>query len=165
MGGNRYANHVTAGKESSMTRKYGIKLHSVLLALVTTLAGGVSHLAAQQGPPCASTLQCAQIAAQTATEAAAAVQALQSRIEALEKALNTFDRFVTVQSALIPQHAEAQCPANTRIISAACVGNNGTPQAAVGPQFDFNGSGKALCDRYGNVVMPVQATAVCLKIN
>src|SRR5215470_7643466 len=114
--------------------------------LAACLVADVPNLAAQQPPPCTTTLECAKVAVQAATEAAAAVSALRGRIDILEKSLNAFDRFTVVQSQFTTQHAEAVCPPNSRIVSAACVGNNGSPQAAVGPQFDFNGSGKAICD-------------------
>jgi hypothetical protein len=137
-------------------------LSMVFATIIGCSVGSTSGMAQQA---CTTTLECAQAAEQAAAQAVSAVQALRDRVDALEKELKVFDRFVTVQTSLIPQHAEAVCPPNSRIISAACVGNNGTPQAAVGPQFDFNGTGKAMCDRFGNVVMPVQATAIYLKTN
>jgi hypothetical protein len=141
----------------------GSKLPIFVLLVIGSLTASTSRLVAQA--QCSTTLECAQRAVDVAARADAAIQALQGRVDALEKALKTFDRFVMVQPPLTHDRAEALCPANSRIVSASCVGNSGTPQAAVGPIFDFNAPGKATCFRYGNAPMPVQATAVCLKIN
>jgi hypothetical protein len=135
---------------------------SVALLIISGWIGGTSDLAAQ--PACSTTFECAQRAVDAAARSEAAAQALQDRMNALEKELNTFDRFVTVQSPPQVHLTDAICPPNTRIVSASCVGNPGpTPQAAVGPVFDFNGTGKVTCYRYGTVEMQVQATAICLK--
>jgi hypothetical protein len=70
--------------------------------------------------------------------------------------------FTVVRTDLVSQQASISCPAGQTLISAACVGNNGSAQVAVGPIFNADGS--IGCYRYGGTVMPVQATAVCLQI-
>jgi len=74
------------------------------------------------------------------------------------------DRFVfsIVRTDFITQQASLSCPTGAKLVSAACIGNNGSLQAAVGPEFRSDGS--VGCYRYGSSVMPVQATAICLQI-
>jgi hypothetical protein len=76
---------------------------------------------------------------------------LQSRLE-----------FSIVNSPLQLQDVKLSCPNGTQLVSASCIGNDGHLQTAVGPQI--NGDWSVMCYRYGPSVMPVQATAICLKI-
>lgn len=70
--------------------------------------------------------------------------------------------FKVIHSDKIPQEVpNFGCPAGSRLVTASCVGFNPSPQAAVGPQF--NDDGTFNCYRYGPVVMPVQAQAICFK--
>lgn len=69
-----------------------------------------------------------------------------------------------VRSEIVQQHAEVSCSQGAVLISAACIGFNPSPQAAVGPQYNDAGT-VASCDRYSGTVMPVQATAICLSSN
>lgn len=79
----------------------------------------------------------------------------------LEQLHSAFE-FKFVRSPSVQQEVKLYCPAESRLISASCVGNNGSPQAAVGPVYGDDGS--VSCYRYGNQAMPVQATAVCLSL-
>ena len=68
--------------------------------------------------------------------------------------------FTILKSDFIVQQATKSCPAGSQIVSASCIGNNGSLQAAVGPEFHLDGS--VTCYRCGPTVMPVQATVICM---
>jgi hypothetical protein len=91
--------------------------------------------------------------------------ALASKPEFARVVSNTITQrleFTIVRTAFEVQQATLSCPSGSHLVSASCIGNNGSPQAAVGPEFHDNGS--VSCYRYGAVVMPVQATAICFKV-
>jgi hypothetical protein len=55
-----------------------------------------------------------------------------------------------------------RCPEG-QLVSASCIGDNGSPQVAVGPVY--SGDGKSFqCMRYGNVPMKVQGIAICATL-
>jgi hypothetical protein len=71
--------------------------------------------------------------------------------------------FDVTKSDKTPQEVKGfGCKDKARLIAASCIGYNPSPQAAVGPKFNDNGTFD--CYRYGNVSMEVQATAVCMRV-
>lgn len=51
---------------------------------------------------------------------------------------------------------------DSKLVAASCVGFNPNAQAAVGPEF--NPDGTFNCYRYGPVVMEVRASAICMRV-
>ena len=55
------------------------------------------------------------------------------------------------------------CPEGEQLVSASCVGDNGSPQVAVGPVYSADGK-SFQCMRYGGVPMKVQGIAICASL-
>ena len=70
--------------------------------------------------------------------------------------------FTTLHSEFAQQQASIMCPADSNLVSGSCLGNNGSLQVAVGPEIRPDNT--VWCYRYGSAVMPVQATAICMRV-
>jgi hypothetical protein len=73
--------------------------------------------------------------------------------------------FLIEQSPWTPEKSSVACPEGTTLVSSSCVGkdNDNHYQATIGPIYGDNIK-SFRCERSGQIVMTVQATAICYRV-
>ena len=73
--------------------------------------------------------------------------------------------FLVEQSPWTPEQISVACPEGTTLVSGSCSGkdNDNHAQTTIGPIYGDNAK-SFHCERSGQAVMTVQATAICFRV-